>query len=797
MKKILSFTLALTALLASCNKVLEIKIIYSLSVNPTTISFAANETTTKTVAVTTDANSWDATSEETWIAIEKQGSTLRLTPTANTQTTERTATVTVTAATAPAVTVTITQAGANTLTVSTDLIAFEANETGTKTVTVTTNAATWDATTTAEWLTIEKQGNTLMVTTTENTVTSGRSAIVTITAGTATPVAIAVTQGEAIVLSINPVSFAFAANEITTQTATITTNAASWDAFTEETWLTIEKQGTTLQLTPSANTSTLERSANITVTAGTADPVIVTVSQAAANTLSVNSATISFGANETATKTITVTTNASSWDYIGDVEWLTIVQQNNTIRLFPNSLNTGTSQRSATINITAGTANPVAVTVTQPVTTMSTMTMATEKNQVTIELSGIGTAIIFWGDDTASESKSLSSSTSTVFTHNYSNSTSRTIMIAGSSIWLLNTNYGNELTSIDISKNKELRQLDCQGNRLTYLDVSNNTGLTNLNCGTNQLITLDMSRNTVLKTFHCPHNELINLDLSKNAALTDLACEGNQLTSLDVSNNTLLERLECSSNQLSSLDVSKNTALSYVRIPHNYLNAGALNSLFSTLHNYAAGTREIYISHNGPQWDGTGTAGCNQSIATDKGWTVYPPLVQISWEIGYPTASNVTATYDNGTLSISGKGEMQDNGPWKYFVGPDITKVVINSGVTNIGSWAFWNGGWRCENITSVTIPNTVSSIGYAAFDECHYLSSIDIPNNVTSIEDFAFAGCTGLTDVTVNWVTPLSIPSNTFSRISLANVRLHIPEGTYDLYAAAPVWKDFNIVKP
>ena len=109
MKKILSLLLP-ALLLSACNKDKEVKIIYSLSVNPTSISFAASETTTKTVAITTDAKSWDASSAATWLSVSKQGNTLQLTPTANTQTSERSATVTITAATAPAATITIAQA---------------------------------------------------------------------------------------------------------------------------------------------------------------------------------------------------------------------------------------------------------------------------------------------------------------------------------------------------------------------------------------------------------------------------------------------------------------------------------------------------------------------------------------------------------------------------------------------------------------------------------------------------------------------------------------------------------------
>jgi hypothetical protein len=47
-----------------------------------------------------------------------------------------------------------------------------------------------------------------------------------------------------------------------------------------------------------------------------------------------------------------------------------------------------------------------------------------------------------------------------------------------------------------------------------------------------------------------------------------------------------------------------------------------------------------------------------------------------------------------------------------------------------------------CDNLTSITIPNSVTSIGDMAFMSCDNLTSITIPNSVTSIGKWAFAGC-------------------------------------------------------
>ena len=82
-----------------------------------------------------------------------------------------------------------------------------------------------------------------------------------------------------------------------------------------------------------------------------------------------------------------------------------------------------------------------------------------------------------------------------------------------------------------------------------------------------------------------------------------------------------------------------------------------------------------------------------------------------------------------------------------------LTSVVIPNSVTSIGSSAFRG----CSKLTSVEIPNSVTSIGNYAFCECSGLTSIEIPNSVTSIGGSAFNGCTGLTSIVIpNSVTSI-----------------------------------------
>ena len=86
------------------------------------------------------------------------------------------------------------------------------------------------------------------------------------------------------------------------------------------------------------------------------------------------------------------------------------------------------------------------------------------------------------------------------------------------------------------------------------------------------------------------------------------------------------------------------------------------------------------------------------------------------------------------------------------------TTIIPNS-VTSIGYRAFDD----CMGLTSITIPNSVTEVGLSAFYDCMDLTSVTIGNSVTSIGEWAFYGCTGLTSIVIpNSVT--SIGRSAFS---------------------------------
>ena len=79
-----------------------------------------------------------------------------------------------------------------------------------------------------------------------------------------------------------------------------------------------------------------------------------------------------------------------------------------------------------------------------------------------------------------------------------------------------------------------------------------------------------------------------------------------------------------------------------------------------------------------------------------------------------------------------------------------LTSIDIPNSVTSIGSLAFSG----CSGLTSIEIPNSVTCIGGGAFQNCTSLTSITIPNSVTKIGASAFTKCTGLTAVYISDIT-------------------------------------------
>ena len=103
---------------------------------------------------------------------------------------------------------------------------------------------------------------------------------------------------------------------------------------------------------------------------------------------------------------------------------------------------------------------------------------------------------------------------------------------------------------------------------------------------------------------------------------------------------------------------------------------------------------------------------------------------------------------EDGTLTISGSGDMKnytvDSMPW-YANRADVTKAVVEEGITAVGDYAFSN----CRNLTEVELNSSVlTSIGDYAFDNCTALTGIDLFSGLERIGTYAFRNCDKLTAV-------------------------------------------------
>ena len=99
---------------------------------------------------------------------------------------------------------------------------------------------------------------------------------------------------------------------------------------------------------------------------------------------------------------------------------------------------------------------------------------------------------------------------------------------------------------------------------------------------------------------------------------------------------------------------------------------------------------------------------------------------------------NLTWMLDNGTLTISGTGDIDDTQNFSDVTSESIERVIFEEGTTSIGDFAFS----FCADLKSVTLPDSLSKIGVGAFNFCESLTEIKIPANVSEIGKSAFCGC-------------------------------------------------------
>ena len=153
----------------------------------------------------------------------------------------------------------------------------------------------------------------------------------------------------------------------------------------------------------------------------------------------------------------------------------------------------------------------------------------------------------------------------------------------------------------------------------------------------------------------------------------------------------------------------------------------------------------------------------------DKTATPYECFIwgsDIEGEDGYNTIIGYTSNIQSYTKvripsrcrCIEGVGTHQpedSNAGRSFFTG--VKKVEIPDTVEEIGMYAFWSGRFGLEySLEEVVIPNSVTTIGWRAFDNCQKISSITIPSSVTTIESSAFNNWTSSQTINIQGYSSL-----------------------------------------
>lgn len=127
------------------------------------------------------------------------------------------------------------------------------------------------------------------------------------------------------------------------------------------------------------------------------------------------------------------------------------------------------------------------------------------------------------------------------------------------------------ITSIDLSGNPELRELNITGCKVTNLDFSHNPNMTYINCAEMTTLTrINVSACTNLQYLFVANNPLTSLDVKSNTKLKQLSIYKTKITSIDISQNTALSMLYAFGNpQLKSLDWTHNKGLTYLSVYDN------------------------------------------------------------------------------------------------------------------------------------------------------------------------------------------------------------------------------------
>ncbi len=166
---------------------------------------------------------------------------------------------------------------------------------------------------------------------------------------------------------------------------------------------------------------------------------------------------------------------------------------------------------------------------------------------------------------------------------------------------------------------------------------------------------------------------------------------------------------------------------------------------------------------------------------------------ELQYFIGLSSIGNYTFEYCYNLTSVTFPNTITSIG-YNAFAGcSGLTgSLTIPNSVTSIGESAFSD----CYGITGLlTIGNSLSSIGSYAFYDCYGLTSLTIGSSVTSIGNYAFSYCDGLKSIIALSEMPPTLGTNAFNQVS-TNIPLYVPCESVEAYQLAEGWNVFSNIE-
>ena len=144
--------------------------------------------------------------------------------------------------------------------------------------------------------------------------------------------------------------------------------------------------------------------------------------------------------------------------------------------------------------------------------------------------------------------------------------------------------------------------------------------------------------------------------------------------------------------------------------------------------------------------------------------------------------------------SVSIPNSVDSIGQYAFCGCSSIKSVDIPNNLTKINIGVFGGSG-----LTSVTIPDNVTEIGISAFSGCEDLSTLKIGKKVREIRVYAFSDCFGLTSVTCTAVVPPYTDGDIFEQVDCSKIPLYVPAESVEAYQAdhTKCWVNFNPILP